>query len=270
MPWDDVLVLATHVDPVSVEDIEALERDVGARLPVGWRTFVTRFGEGSYCDLFRIYGPDRIRASYREYRERWAEQWFFEGSEHILSQAQALESYPIADTYDGDEIVVHPARADVFMLPRHSDSITTIGPDFADLHLWDGRNPARRTFMPFVRRAQLRFSASAFTIDADTWITECVSEWGRDGVVIAYRKNRGKDWSLVLFVEPVAARMQVLMSSGETYVERHGWGTSTSLRSGQRSLHVDVDCEEGFEPAIRGFIDGLGELGLAGFRATGT
>src|SRR5690349_14764589 len=102
MFFDQVHIISKNIEPVPLADVEKLETELGVKMLSGYAPFITRFGEGVYCDLFQIFAPKHILEDYKKYREGWDNfyyrdteeklHWFFEGSEHILSEAQVQES----------------------------------------------------------------------------------------------------------------------------------------------------------------------------------
>src|SRR5262245_7699770 len=121
--FDSVYRLSRHIQPIAQSEVEQLETHFGTPMPIGYKEFVTRFGLGTYCDIFRIYPPNQSLKVYIERREWWkgwyypdtrdgSRHWFFEGSEEILSDAQLRESIIIGDSYDGDNLVFYPPQPD--------------------------------------------------------------------------------------------------------------------------------------------------------------
>jgi hypothetical protein len=113
------LVLATRTQ------VAQLEARFKARMPKGYRDYVTRLGEGVLGGCFvRIYPPWRILSGNKLWRERIKEYWFWGKNADTLTQSQALKSILIGDSVDGDELVFYPHEAlHLFILPRHSENI---------------------------------------------------------------------------------------------------------------------------------------------------
>lgn len=122
-----------RVEPTSFASLE--ER--GIRLPTGYREFIETFGVGTLTNWVRVYPPDRILRDRDEWRERIGEYWFWKPGETGMTQTRALESVCIADTMDGDELVVHPdAPEEAILLPRHHDECFHTGSAFNEAITW--------------------------------------------------------------------------------------------------------------------------------------
>ena len=120
------LALSTSVE------VDAAEAQLGIRFPIGYREYVTRFGEGVLGGYYiRVYPPGRILAgenNLAEWRQRINEYWFWDDGREVLTKEQALESVIIGDTLDGDELIVHPGNPErIYVLPRHSEDIHVAG-----------------------------------------------------------------------------------------------------------------------------------------------
>jgi hypothetical protein len=113
-------------------EVDAAEAHLGIRFPVGYREYVTRFGEGVLGGSYiRIYPPRRILTGMNnvaEWRQWIDEYWFWDDGRDVLTKAQVLESVIIGDTLDGDELIVHPSKPErIYVLPRHSEDILIAG-----------------------------------------------------------------------------------------------------------------------------------------------
>jgi hypothetical protein len=112
-------------------DVDDLERQLGCRLPTGYRDFIARFGEGLLAGYLRVYPPHQILTgdnNVQAWRERIDEYWFWDAGRDVLTKGRALECVIVADTMDGDEVVAHPSEPDrLYVLPRHDEMIYTAG-----------------------------------------------------------------------------------------------------------------------------------------------
>ena len=118
------------LSPTAEED--AAEAQLGIRFPTGYREYVTKFGEGVLGGTYvRIYPPRRILSgdnNLTEWRQRVTEYWFWDDGREVLTKERALQSIIIGDTFDGDELIVHPENPErVYVLPRHSENIHIAG-----------------------------------------------------------------------------------------------------------------------------------------------
>jgi hypothetical protein len=108
------LMLATHAE------VDELEREVGTTMPIGYRDYVTRLGWGTLNALVRVLPPPEIRARLDEHRGLMAGFWFWDDTPDGIDQDWGMGSIPIADTLDGDALVVHPADPGrIVILPRN-------------------------------------------------------------------------------------------------------------------------------------------------------
>ena len=111
-------------DPAAVD---AAAKQLGTRLPTGYREFITRFGEGTLGVYIRVYPPYQILDGdnrITEWQKRIDEFWFWDEGADILPKAKALECVIVADTVDGDEVIYHPSDPDrLYVLPRNEEAV---------------------------------------------------------------------------------------------------------------------------------------------------
>lgn len=132
MHLDDITVNGSPLVVSSDAEIDDAEQQLGISFPVGYREYVTRFGEGVLGGCYiRIYPPRRIVGglnNVNEWRRRIDEYWFWDDGRETLTKEQALECVIIGDTLDGDELIVHPSTPNrIYVLPRHSEDIQVAG-----------------------------------------------------------------------------------------------------------------------------------------------
>ncbi len=147
-------------DPAAVD---AAEKQLGTRLPAGYRQFITRFGEGTLGVYVRVYPPYQILEGdncVAEWRKRIDEYWFWDEGKDVLPKARALECIIVADTMDGDEVAFHPSNPDrLYVLPRYEEAVFTTDGGLLPAIEWlmtSGMltDPIEdRTFAPFDGRA---------------------------------------------------------------------------------------------------------------------
>jgi len=130
--FENIQVVGEPLVLSSDAEVDSAEAQLGMRFPAGYREYVTRFGEGILGGVYiRIYPPRRIVSGLNnlaEWRERIDEFWLWDEGRDVLSKEQALQSVIIGDTFDGDELIVHPSNFErVYVLPRHSDNIYVAG-----------------------------------------------------------------------------------------------------------------------------------------------
>lgn len=146
-------------------EVDDAEARLGIRFPSGYREYVTRFGEGFLGGTYvRIYPPRRIVSGVNnnaEWRERIDQYWFWDEGKETLSKDRALECVIIGDTYDGDELIVHPDSPEtIYVLPRHSEGIHIAGEGLFEAIDWLCSSGvlteafSERIFDPFDSRVQ--------------------------------------------------------------------------------------------------------------------
>jgi hypothetical protein len=251
-PFDRVVVIGRHLEPTPSAEVDALERELGFALPSGYRDFVTRFGEGDYADLFRVSAPDAIRAHLAEDRARWAQFWFFAGSEHLLTQREMADAVRVADTFDGDEFVAHPKRRDVvFVLPRDSDRIVTLPADLRGLTGW-ARRAEPVVFQPWSHQDRFEGGVHDSHLDDRTLLDRATARWGTgDGdVLVTWRDQQPGSWTVVAFVPRIGVRIQVISDDGRRQAD------------GRPYLSVAVHGDEEGIPEVRRFFVSLSTAGL--------
>jgi hypothetical protein len=277
MIFDDTHIISKHIQPIAMTEVERLESTLGIKLPIGYRNFISRFGLGTYCDLFYIYSPDYILQEHAKHREFWKEwyytdtqgksHWFFEGSESILNEAQLQECIIIGDTKDGDELVFYPAQPDkIYVLPRHSDKITWVNADLTDLHAWNRPTPYPLTFAPWHNQTKLNFRSLQFSLTQATCLEQFEARWGSDSILMIYQHSDAWSWQLVFFLPPIGGRIQILQDEGVTRTFTQDNGIQATIGGGgQRWLHIQITCDEEAESEVQGFIKHLQTQGLVAF-----
>lgn len=141
--------------------VDALEAKLWVTLPAGYREYVTTLGEGVLGGTFvRVYPPWRIENELAEWRQRVRKYWFWDKGKKLLRKERGVECVVVADTLNGDELVFHPARPGLFLLPRGGEKVYALGPDLLAAVEWmcsSGKltEPfAERDFEPFDSRKQ--------------------------------------------------------------------------------------------------------------------
>ena len=131
-------VVVGGCQPIELQQIRAVEDQIGARFPHGYREYMERFGEGVLGGSFiRVYPPQRVARDLAEWRARIAEYWFWHRGESVLPKERALQCIVFADTVNGDELIFHPHHPDnVFVLPRDSEDIFAIGSSLPEAIEW--------------------------------------------------------------------------------------------------------------------------------------
>jgi hypothetical protein len=184
----------------SCGDVDDLESRLWISLPIGYREYVTRIGEGIMGGFIRMYPPWRIEADLNEWRRRINKYWFWDAGEKLLPKDRALESIIIGDTVNGDELAFHPMRPNqVFVLPRHDEMIFDAGKDILSAIDWicsSGKivEPFKmRDFEPFDSRKQCSPAGdSALDPEGESLddIIELARKWAKRHVARNTAENR--------------------------------------------------------------------------------
>jgi len=130
------------------EEIDEIERDLGFRVPAGYREYMTELGEGLLNTWLRVLPPWRIRADVDEHRGQMAAYWFWEPADTGFGQAEAVDSILIATTMDGDSVVAHPSDPRLFILPRQHDRPFARDPNLLEVINWMCSAGVIRRFRP--------------------------------------------------------------------------------------------------------------------------
>lgn len=137
MPIPDLILKDSKLVLDSHENVAKLEQDLWIKMPPGYLEFLTRYGEGDIDCFLRIYPSWKIAKELLEWRQRINKYWFWDAGKKVLPKARALECIVIADTMNGDEILIHPTRPNsFFVLPRDKGSIYQVDGDLQDLISW--------------------------------------------------------------------------------------------------------------------------------------
>ncbi|AZZ91826.1 hypothetical protein EUZ85_14240 [Hahella sp. KA22] len=126
---EDIYLVDDRLNLVTEDEIDAAEDRLGINLPQGYRNFLLQFGKGTLCGLIDIPSPDKIIQV--SLNCRWAR------GRNILDEAEIIASFEIASTIDADSIIYCPgSERDIYILPRHDDTIYWIDKCFSDPTIW--------------------------------------------------------------------------------------------------------------------------------------
>lgn len=157
---DSVEVRGGPLQLASHDEVDDLERDLGLELPIGYRDYVTRLGWGTLNAFVHVLLPAGIRTRLDEHRGLMAAGWYWPAAPDGVDQDWAMGSIPLADTLDGDALVIHPTRPGrIVILPRDLDRAFARDDGLLDAIEWvcSGgvlrRFGARRTFEPLAADA---------------------------------------------------------------------------------------------------------------------
>jgi hypothetical protein len=223
MQIDDIYLVSTKLELATEEDIEQLESALAMPLPRGYADFVTRLGVGTYCDILRVYAPERILREYADVRKRWDEYFFWEVGRDVLTKEQVLQCVIFADTVDGDEIIAHSDMPDrLFVLPRHDELIYWIPGSFDAPLTWQGSSgevmpePEFRYFESWRDREYREFftAKELFSIaDLAPYFSDFWEQLGKSVTRLPSEKEGDEEENVaILFVREIAARIQLVQS----------------------------------------------------------
>jgi hypothetical protein len=129
MAFDDIYLVTDRLEIASAAEIAEAERELGSRCPSGYAEYVQRFGKGSLDDLLRLMLPGEIVSEVVRWQSMKGEFWFWDEPHPEISIARVLDSVPVADTENGDEICFHPEDPDaLIVLPRDEERLCRTGP----------------------------------------------------------------------------------------------------------------------------------------------
>jgi hypothetical protein len=249
MTIDDIYAVTGRLEPATADQVAAAEAVIGTRFPPGYAEFVTRFGDGAVSNWVRVYPPDRVAEEHPGHRERRAEYYFWDEEANALTREQVAASVLLADTYNGDEVIYHPAEPKgLFALPQDDGAIHPIGRTLPEAIEWlcaSGTLTGPIGFLSFEpasgRAARRRFEpASAgpsFEVVRDELLALGLHDRANDA-------TEGGDKCYDLFVRE--------------------FGGSVTIVEGDRGAIVGVRTDAGATgPKLDRMVATLGRLGLA-------
>jgi SMI1 / KNR4 family (SUKH-1) len=116
------------LNPISMQEVEAVEAVLGFTFPEDYRAFVSTLGIGETEFSLRAWLPQNIRDNHlMEMRDRLSEFWFWDKSPELLTQERAVECVPFFDSSCGDDIIFHPSdRNRWFILQHEADTVAVV------------------------------------------------------------------------------------------------------------------------------------------------
>jgi hypothetical protein len=230
MNLGNVRVLKKPLVLAKPAQVDALEAKLWVAFPAGYREYVTTLGEGTLGGAFvRVYPPWRIEAELAEWRQRVAKYWFWDKGKKLLPKERGVECVVVADTANGDELVFHPARPGLFLLPRDEEKVYALGPDLLAAVEWmcsSGKlTPPfpERDFEPFDSRKQPKAADTRPADPPGESLDEVVATAGSWAKRRAAKKRALADAKKVAGAdETVKLRYEALVLDGE-YPTRAGY-----------------------------------------------
>jgi hypothetical protein len=137
MSFRDAYLVSENLATVTLHEIEQVEQQMNLSFPCGYAEYMTTLGVGTYCGYVRVYPPAKILHESHEIQERWNTYYFWDAGWEVLEKEQVVESIPLADTGNGDELIFHPSRKDkLYVLPHSDEVIYNVGPDLDTALIW--------------------------------------------------------------------------------------------------------------------------------------
>jgi hypothetical protein len=117
MEFLDPYVVTRTADLVPLEEVRRLEAELGVALPDDYARALTTLGKGGWCHEVGLMDPEQLRGRLEQHRQMMGEYWFWDDA--VLTQAEAVRSVPVADSYNGDALVLVDGR--LAWLPRDDE-----------------------------------------------------------------------------------------------------------------------------------------------------
>src|SRR6266851_5496664 len=138
MQISDVYLVTERVKRVPTRSLDALEKALGAPLPLGYREYLIRLGVGRFSGFLNIYAPQNVKEHLGWWRETRAEV-IIDGievgmySRGGLSNKKVREAFLFGRTDNGDQFISTPACGQaLFVVPRSGPSIRKLRHGFSD------------------------------------------------------------------------------------------------------------------------------------------
>lgn len=142
---DAVHRFSDKISPASPKQLDALERDMRAPLPFGYREFMTFLGEGWYCDVIDVLMPDKVIADTRRRRAYQADCFAELVPEHraTLSPEDAARGFVFGymnpnGPYRSELWHVPGAAHPLYVLTPYHDELYWVENGFLDPLNWVG------------------------------------------------------------------------------------------------------------------------------------
>lgn len=185
--FEDVYRVSTKKVEVSADEVDALAKQLQIPLPLGYKEFITTFGNGDYCNNILVWTPNEVVEETKNARGAWGVSLEWLKLDYIgLTEEQLLESFLFAISENRDDIIFHPAFPnDLFVLARGDDVPYTMPQGFFDPLDWRGAQgeqqyqltPSVRFFVPNIDRAVITFSLPIDNISLSDLIDLFISHW---------------------------------------------------------------------------------------------
>jgi hypothetical protein len=158
--------VSDKIVPVSKEEIQKAEENIGGHFPAGYGECLLKFGEGEIANYIHPFSPKQVVDELEYYREILLEDFWDDGSIQ-LDDREKNKLVVFADTIDGDLFAFDPGKAGcIYCFPRNDTVIFKLGPTFEDMIKWASQSEmltgpfACTFFQPMNNYASIRFKHS--------------------------------------------------------------------------------------------------------------
>lgn len=128
--FENVTIIESSLELATPEEVTEAETLLNLKFPDGYRKYVTRFGNGAFCQYVRVFMPSLILTEYKVYQAAWNDIFLSEAGRVVLPKEKIVESVIWADTFCGDQILFHPDNPhQSYLLPEDEDMIYRLSSD---------------------------------------------------------------------------------------------------------------------------------------------
>jgi hypothetical protein len=122
------------LNPISMQEVEAVEAVLGFTFPEDYRAFVSTLGIGATEFWLKALSLQNIRDErLMELRDRLSAFWFWDKSPELLTQERAVECVPFFDSSCGDDIIFHPSDRNCWFILQHEADTVAVVHSFQEL-----------------------------------------------------------------------------------------------------------------------------------------
>jgi hypothetical protein len=205
MQLGDVYLVTERVKRVPARSLDALEKALGAPLPLGYREYLTELGVGRFSGFLNVNTPQEVKEQVGYWRKRGAEV-IIDGMEvgayrrGVLSARKVREAFLVAHTDNGDQFVSTPSCGQaLFVIPRGSPSIRSLRCGFLDpmacCRAVDVEDAA-----PWFEAANGRRRGANFAVRGGAAVVEkALMEWWGEREIWPFGKFEAASWGSVVY-----------------------------------------------------------------------
>lgn len=217
MGFEDVYLVSKNLELADPTEITALADKLQIKLPNGYFEFMTTLGFGDYCYNLVVYPPQKILSEYLSAQQTWEEYYLWEEGEEVLPKEEVVNSIIFGHSFDGDYLIYSPSRPEqLFVLPRHSQTIYTVPSSFFDPLNWYYSNgdqvyPAIpfKFFTPYRNRGYVTFSSGGATVELQK-VIQTLTQGIDNSKIHQFEPDENL---IMLFLEPFAVQVHIRFSN---------------------------------------------------------